>query len=140
MKTKESEGRPYLPYVIWAAAGLILCVSVAWAGGAFSSADPVELFQHLSDAFFIPGALFLALGLLSRIGHTGMFDILSYGLRVIFSHFTLKKRPASFYDFKQEKQEKRGERWNKPALVVGLILFAISVVFLILYYTAGNPA
>ena len=138
MKTKESEGRHYLPYMVWAAAGLIIFLAVAWAGGVFSSDDPVELFRHLSDAFFVPGVFFSSLGLLSRIGRTGLFDILSYGTMIIFSHFTPKKRPASFYDFKQEKQEKRGESWNKPALVVGLILFVLSIVFLILYYISAE--
>ena len=91
----------------------------------------------LCDAFFVPGILLTMFGALMWIATTGFFDSLGYAFRTaahLFIPFKGGER-KSFYDYKEERAEKRG---GVPyfILFVGMFYLAISMILLALYYVA----
>ena len=95
-----------------------------------------ELVGNLSDCFTVPGVVFLGIGGLTWVAHMGGFDSFGY----IFSNFSLhnlwttkaKKKYQSFYDYKQEKEEK-GRPWLSHFAVLGAASLAVGILLLIVY-------
>lgn len=128
--------KKWLKYVITAVIGVGLAAAVSvWQGFAPGQA-PALAARHLSDGFFVAGLLLAGLGALVWVSSTGFFDMLSYGVHSLLVLFSVLRRPEehmSFYEYKLEKDQKRG----KPMvhlLIVGLFLIALSVLCLVLYY------
>lgn len=121
-------------YYASAAIGLVLVFAVALSAGLFSAEGAKDVVRILSDAFFVPGVLLSGAAGLSFAASKGFYDVFSYGIQTIKSHFEFKKdkRAESLYDFKKRKNaEKRG--WLKETLVVGLIFIALAAVFVVVY-------
>ena len=110
-----------------------LCV---WLENPFAAENAKELVGNLSDCFTVPGIVFLGIGGLTWVAHMGGFDSFGY----IFSNFSLhnlwttkaKKKYQSFYDYKQEKEEK-GRPWLSHFAVLGAASLAVGILLLIVY-------
>lgn len=92
--------------------------------------------RYLSDGFFVAGLLMTGLGALIWISTTGFFDIMSYGVRSLTVLFSSLKHPRdhkTYYDYKLERDAKRGKP-RFSILLVGLASVALSALFLALYY------
>ena len=95
--------------------------------------------RFLSDGCFVVGLLMTGIGALTWVATTGFFDMLSYGViygvRAFIGLFGSSRKPndQTFYDYKVAKDEKRGAA-QYSVLVNGLMLIALSVVFLMMYY------
>lgn len=134
MKTQTKNA--LLRYGITGLIALMTAYGVAEARGfAWQQAANLQA-RYLSDGFFAAGLILTGLGALVWISTTGFFDIFGYGFKSLLVLFSALRRPEEhqhYYDYKQEKDAKRG----KPLyflLLVGLIFVAISVIFLALYY------
>ena len=97
--------------------------------------------RYLSDGCFVVGLMMTGVGLLTWVATTGFFDMMSYGVqygvRALIGLFGGNRRPdnKNFYEYKLEKDEKRG----KPVyaiLLSGIAYILLSVVFLAVYYNA----
>ena len=92
--------------------------------------------RYLSDGFFVVGFLLTGMGALIWISTTGFFDIMTYAVKSFLVLFTPIKKPKehpSFFDYKEQREERRG----KPRflmLIVGVIYLALSVICLGIYY------
>ncbi|MDE7298061.1 MAG: DUF3899 domain-containing protein [Lachnospiraceae bacterium] len=122
--------------------GIGIGLSVLLAFWRFSGWEPcsANFLRAASDGFVVVGFLYLAVAALRKVSSTGFFDIFSYGLRegVEFLIPGMRKEASSFYDYKEEKAEKRSqkeERAGKRAILfTGISLFALGVIFTGLYY------
>ena len=122
-------------YYASAAIGLAACVrGCAVRGAVFGRGRERTSVRILSDAFFVPGVLLSGAAGLSFAASKGFYDVFSYGIQTIKSHFEFKKdkRAESLYEFKERKNsEKRG--WLKETLVVGLSCIALAAVLVVVY-------
>ena len=125
-----------IQYGVCTTLGALIAVWVMDTEGMFVIENPDlnMVCLILADAFFVPGILILLFGALLWISTTGLFDSVSYALRTAahsllpFLHFERK----SFYDYKVEKAEKRG---NTPyfAMIVGAFYLVLSGISILLW-------
>lgn len=122
-----------LPYLITAligaaAAVLVICLRSVWA-------LPVrDRMGALSDAFLIPGAVLAGVGLLIFASNGGLFDMLAFGVLMIFNAFRRDLSKRRYKDFYEYREAKKGKNRDMAfMLIVGLFYIAVSVVFLIIY-------
>ena len=130
--------RQILRYGISAALLLAIAAAIAAWKNLFAAENAEAVFRILSDSFTVPGVVFAGIGGLSFVASKGGYDAFGY----TFYNFALHnlfptrhpKKYASLYDYKQEKNEK-GRRWWPHLLWTGLGGLAVSLLFLILYFT-----
>lgn len=104
----------------------------------FAGASVVEQYRMLCDAFFIPAILFLMIGGLVWASSKGAMDGISFlaqnFIRAIIPG-ARAKMPQKYYDYLQERSERRKQISSYLFLfVIGGICFAVSLVFLYLFY------
>ncbi len=129
-----------LPWLIELGLAIAIFFAVAAYRGVFTATDPIDIYRGLCDAFFVPGALLVCFGLLAFCAKGGAYDIFAYGMRSIKRLFLIplgKDKQQRYYDFKMEKEAKRGK--NRPsALLLGLGFLAAAGLCLILFSNAGG--
>jgi hypothetical protein len=128
--------RKWLVHAI--AMAVLLAVSYGIALGlGFHWDGPLNLnARYLSDGFFVTGLVVTGVGALLWVSTTGFFDIFAYAVRSMLVTFTPFIKPENFpkfYDYKMMRMKKRGKA-NYSALLEGLILIALSVIMLLVYY------
>ena len=104
----------------------------------FAGASVVEQYRMLCDAFFIPAILFLMIGGLVWASSKGAMDGISFLAQNFIRSIipgARAKTPQKYYDYLQERNERRKQSSSYLFLfVVGGICFAVSLVFLYLFY------
>ena len=127
------------PWLIELGLAVVIFIAVAISQGVFTQSDPLQIYSGLCDAFFVPGALLCCFGVLAFCAKDGAYDIFAYAMRRLKSLFLpfSKEKYQRYYDFKLEKEARRGK--GKPyALVIGLGFLAAAGLCLILYSQAGG--
>ena len=126
----------FLKYLITSLVGLALVVLIAFTKGILQVETQAQAMTILCDAFFAPGVLFAGFGLIVVASNAGAFDMLSYGFSLIFvllKRNVKERKYKDFYEYSKHKEEKRKGRPSIAfILVVGLVMVAISMVFLAL--------
>lgn len=121
---------------------LVVALGVAFAAAfafGFSTGTAAHLnCRYLSDGCFISAVMFIGIGGLMWIASTGFFDIFGYAFKSLLVLFVPIKKPSEFphyYEYKCEKDAKReGKSVTYTVLISGLIVLALSVLMLVLYY------
>ena len=96
----------------------------------------VDQYHVWCDAFFLPGVIMIFLGLLMVLNNLGALDTMAYG----FSYVLHMLAPGAFdkmdsyLDYIEKRRANRGSGFGF-LLVVGSVMIAISVVFLVLFYS-----
>lgn len=122
--------RQYAVAIIFA---LVLFFVAAFSQGLFQQESLQELFGCLSDCFLLPGVMLGGMGILTWISKEGGFDMLAYGFSFFFNRlFHPREKQEAYYEYKMRKYE-GPQRWLKQWLLVGLVCFGFSVIFLLLY-------
>ena len=122
-------------YLITFSIGLGVALLIMISKNIFTETDQQQVYQILSDSFFVPGVVITGFGLLVFASNGGAFDMLTFGMKKFFSLF--KKdlsgiTKETFYDYSMAKH---GEHLSFAyMIVVGLILIGISIIFLMLYF------
>ena len=134
---KDTPEKPkWKRYVISAGIGLALSLLLFGAQGGFAATDPGERWRLVCDALFVPGALFIGIGLMAFVSQNGVFDMIRFGLMKVFSlMFTRKKRddqPKTFYDYKVLKSQQEPASFGH-ILWVGLALIFLAGIALAFY-------
>lgn len=129
MKEKRT---PY--FWITLGAGAALAVVIALLRGLSAADTTARAAAALSDGFFVVGVMLSGVGGLMAIsGKTDFFDMLSYGVRSLAVMFTPFKKPENhprFYEYKQQRREKR-KAPKMFLLYAGLALIAVSALCLV---------
>lgn len=93
------------------------------------------IYERLSDAFFITGAIEVSFLILYLIVQVGTFDLLGYGLYSFIKGFDpvrFHPKYEDYVDYSNQKKEKRKESkfvWL-PYLVEGLLSLLLALIFL----------
>ena len=130
----NNEKKQYLRTgILFLLAILIMC----FYEEVFGQETVKETMAALSNAFFVPGALFFGFGVLGWVASDGMFDMFSYAVSRFSLHHIIpgmpqKEKCESFYEYKQVKAEKR-KKWNPVLLIAGLVGIVIGIIFTILF-------
>lgn len=130
------KSRNALIYWVSLAVSAALFLLVAFNRDLFDLTERTEILSALCDAFFVPGALMVCIGLLSLSAKEGIFDMLGYGFKsllVLFAPFGKPKKHKYYYDYKQEKAAKRGKMHPGP-LMIGIAFLLLAGVCLVFYY------
>ena len=131
-KSKISQERRWLPYVITAAALAALALLVAWSEGGYSRAEIFILLGCWGDAFAIPGAVCFAVGVLIWASNGGAFDIFAYGGRKFIHMFKKDVRDhkyPTYYDYREARKQKK--RSFLFMVVVGGAYLTVGIVLLV---------
>lgn len=121
-------------YLIKFSIMIVISIIIIITKDIASKETAADIFNVLTDAFTVPGILFVCFGLLIMCANQGTFDMLSYGCQALFAVF--KKDPTerkyrTFADYREAKAEK-----NKPFssyIISGLIYIAIGIIMFIVY-------
>ncbi len=128
----------------WIAIGISfgLAALMMLARGVLSAETTADRILAVCDGFSIVGVFEVCLGLLMWVAGDGFFDSLGYAVKSAAHMFVPgKARQAhrSFYDYKQEKAEKRRNR-STVGIVLrsGLLLLVLGVVFTVIWYQVAE--
>ena len=98
--------------------------------------DAVQMYRVLCDGFFLPGIFMIFIGLMFVMNNLGALDaisyILKYGVHALFPVAFGEMEP--YLDYVEARRENRVKGYGHLYLVGGLFM-AVSVVFLVLFYT-----
>ena len=98
----------------------------------------IDQYHVLCDAFFLPGLIMIFLGLLMVMNNLGALDTMAFG----FSYVMHMLAPGAFdkmdsyLDFIEKRRANRSSGYGF-LLVIGSVMVAISVVFLVLYFSVS---
>lgn len=125
----------YKTYVITALVGLAVSVYICFSRDIFGAETVADVITILSDAFFVPGTLFLCFGLILYAANEGIFDAISYGMKILGRSLRGKKDEKiideEFHEYHKRVSQKKAK--VKHFLLVGVANVIISVVFVIVY-------
>ena len=122
------------PFWIALGAGLAVSLGICLLRGLGRGLTTAQTFNCLCDGFFVTGVWMTGIGVLMAISSgTDFFDMLSYGVKslgVMFTPFKSPKNHPRYYDYKQQRKEKRtGPKWY--LVYAGAVLLALSVAMLL---------
>ena len=123
-----------IKYSVLSAIGLLMAYIVLNNYGFFETADLAYRYRILCDAFTIPGVIFIMCGALVWISQQGMFDSMSYALKMIKDQFSREHDHVKHGDYVLEKQENRKNGGFGFLIITGSVFVAISLVFFALFY------
>ena len=127
--------REQKPYFITAATGLAVSIWTCISRNIFAAETKAQVFTILCDAFFVPGVLLLCVGLLMYAANEGIFNAISYGMKILGRSFRGKKDEKiideEFHEYHARVSQKKMK--IKHFLLVGVIYFVISIIFMVLY-------
>lgn len=99
------------------------------------SLDLVTKFRYLTDAFTLPGALFILVATLVFLTNQGSLTALTWALkrfvRMLIPGMGLKNN-QTYYEYVESRKKIAGYLF---ILISGAIFFIVGMVFLILFYT-----
>lgn len=139
-------GSKILQYAVTSGAGLIIAFLIVWRWGAedgiFASTSLTHTYRLLCDGFFVPGVLMILIGGMIWVSRAGAFDGVKYVSRYIvyaIIPFSRGKKTEKYADYKEKKKsEYKGKGSYAYMFVCGGIMVALSILFLILYTSAGE--
>lgn len=128
-------------YIIAFLIGGLIAFFVASNYGFSEAQSNMGRYRILCDACTIPGVVLICCGILSWIADQGTFDSLAYAGRSLLRIFHREERHVRFYDFVEERREKRAQKEKGHFLfliVTGAVFLAAALVFMLLFYRLYN--
>jgi hypothetical protein len=136
--SKEGKSR-LLKYGISAAVCIAIVVAYSLAE-EIASQEMVNVYRILSDAFFLPAALFLFSGLLVWLSNEGALDAIGYMIsgviRFLIPAGQLKHE--KYADYVERRREKNVTGYSF-LFVVGAVCLVAALVFTWLYFQLHGP-
>ncbi len=143
MENNELKPKSIKPYIILSVVVIGVILTVCGINGLFTEElPPKQVVRYVCDAFFVAGALVLAIAGLTWCGKQGAFDGIGYSFSFLFDlrkpsnkRLTWKKK-ESFEEYVERKRAKDSKKTIKHFLIIGGILILVSAILLIVYNTA----
>lgn len=118
--------------------GLLIAYSMCSSSNIFSQSK-IEMMKILSNAFLLPGVIFMGLGSLIFVSNFGYFGIFDFGFKQFFNQFGSKEKKKAFrekypdyYTYTKEKQKEQAQ--YTFILFPGILFMLLSALFTILFY------
>ena len=111
---------------------VILWINNFWAGGF----DKAQFYRKLSDAFSIPGLMFIFLALLLFVSQKGAFTGLGYALRHLarmLLPFIIKK-DLTYAEYIENKEHRKAISMIVCFLLVGAVFLTVGIIFIFVFY------
>ena len=122
-------------YLITTVVAGLFALLIMYLHGFWETAELVNKYKILADAFTIPGILLIMITALVWISTDGFFDMLSYAMRRFGNALIFRQSEyKSFYDYKVSRAEKRAHGYSF-LFFVGLGFMVIAAVFMCLFYS-----
>ena len=116
--------------------GAALTLAFLYLNGYSTELASVDKYRLMTDAFSIPGIIFIMVGALVLVSTQGFFDMISFGLGrfaralVPFS----KRSDETYYDYKKRKSEERFSGYSF-LFVVGGVFLLVAGIFMVLFFS-----
>ena len=125
-----------IKYLVSLVVGALFVVMVLFIENYFSATETIERYKILSDAFTFAGVLLILFAALVFISSKGGFDGIGYSLsRLVKMLIPFANRSDETYaQYKERKRAKGITKGYSCVFFSGLAYFAVSIVFLFLYY------
>ena len=126
-------------YLITIGLGLVVAVLMLVSQGTFTETSSIAIYEDISNAFFVPGAIFLCFGVIVWASNGGAFDMLKYGGIKLVDRFRKNvhnKKYPTYYDYR-EAQKGKGKSFLY-FLLVGIAFAIVGAVFLIVAHVELN--
>ena len=122
-------------YFITATIGLVISIFVCSIEDVFSADSINRVIAIISDAFLVPGIVFLACGIIMYAGNEGLFNAMTYGFKILGKSLTAKKDEKIIEEEFHEYHTRAQAKQNRVShlIVVGVIFIALSILFTVLY-------
>ena len=128
-----------IKYGITTAIGLAITYLICELKDVWNLTDKKEIYHILADAFTLPATLILCLACLVWLTNREYFVSLGYVLgragRALIPFGRTNEKHETFHDYVMRKREKGRIKGYGFLFVVGIVFFAISLLFLLLYET-----
>ena len=126
-------GKSTVENLITLALGAVIGFVIACLQGLFQAEAASDVMRILSDGYFVSGGLLLAGAGLRWAANGGTFDGLGYTFKSAFGRMTrdYENQKVSFAQYREEREKKN--KSAVPMLISGLVYFALSLVFLMIY-------
>ena len=108
-----------------------------WSHGFWESKELVDKYKILTDAFTIPGVVFILVGCLVALSNEGALSSLGWMLKRMFKFLNpfANKNIEKYSDYVANKKKVTGYSF---LFYTGLLFTVVSIVFLILFYSVYN--
>ena len=128
-----------IKYAVTIGIGAGLSFLCLWLNDYSQVTELVEKYRLLTDAFSIPGIIFIMVGCLVFVSTDGFFDMITFGLSKAKSMLIpfSKKSDETYYDYKQRKAKNRLTGYSF-LFFTGLAFLLVAIVFLILFFRVYN--
>ena len=131
--------RIIMRYAITLGVGAGFVFLTLWLNDYSLLTESIDKYRLLTDAFSIPGIVFIMVGCLVFVSTDGFFDMITFGLsraKSMLIPFS-KKSDESYYDYKQRKAKNRLSGYSF-LFFCGLVYLVIASIFMILFFKAYN--
>lgn len=127
--------RSLLSYLIPFAVGLGAVIGISAYRGAFHADTMQQAMAAVCDGCFTVGVVLLCIGGLMLTAVGGAFDMLSYGVSLLFGILSKeKRRDKDFYEYSQRLKDKREEKLIPLHLLLpGAVFLAAAAGILVLF-------
>lgn len=121
-------------YIIKFVIMIVMAIVIMFTKEITTQETAKDVLTVLTDAFTVPGIIFICFGLLVLCANGGTFDMLSYGIQTVFSVF--KKDPSdrkykSFRDYRETKAS--NPKPYASFLISGAMFLAIGIILFVIY-------
>ena len=128
-----------IKYAVALGIGAGFVFTFMWLNDYSLVTEQIEKYRLLTDAFSIPGVIFIMVGCLVFVSTDGFFDMITFGLskaKNMLIPFS-KKSDETFYDYKQRKAKNRLTGYSF-LFFTGLVFLMVAGIFLILFFRVYN--
>ena len=128
-----------IKYAVALGIGAGFVFTFMWLNDYSLVTEQIEKYRLLTDAFSIPGVIFIMVGCLVFVSTDGFFDMITFGLgkaKSMLIPFS-KKSDETFYDYKQRKAKNRLTGYSF-LFFTGLAFLMVAGIFLILFFRVYN--
>ena len=125
-----------LKYLLSLVVGALFVLVVVFVEEYFSATEKLLQYKILSDAFTFAGVLLMLFAALVFISSKGGFHGIGYALSRLVRMLVpfANRKDETYADYKERKRAKGITKGYACVFFSGLVYFAVSVVFLVLYY------
>lgn len=107
---------------------------------AFHAETTVLRMKHLSDAFLVPGCVYLGICVIHIVSLWGTMDMISYSFKQFSRLFSRKReenethsRKDEYFNYVQSRRGRKFTLWH--LLFPGIAFFLLAIVFSVAYFT-----